>query len=127
MNAELPSEKSMINDDIVEVVDSGISENDKTLEFDETLNNAIIRPNLDSIRRILGADGTEQARKVVEENTGLIPKFYKVRSGFRIFQKLKQILALQTARTNRIWQDRFPLQMQLLRARYYSSLFFPFA
>lgn len=78
MNTELPSEKSMINDDIVEVVDSGISENDKTLEFDETLNNAIIRPNLDSIRRILGADGTEQARKVVEENTGLIPKFYKV-------------------------------------------------
>ncbi|CAG5111287.1 Oidioi.mRNA.OKI2018_I69.chr2.g5608.t1.cds [Oikopleura dioica] len=78
MNAELPSEKSMItNDDIVEVVDSGISESDKTLEFDETLNNAIIRPNLDSIRRILGADGTEQARKVVEENTGLIPKFYK--------------------------------------------------
>jgi len=72
----LPTEKSMMPLEIEEVAETTI-ENDKTLEFDETFNSAIIRPNLDSIRRILGADGTEQARKVVEENTGLIPKFYK--------------------------------------------------
>ena len=39
---------------------------------------AIIKPNLNSIRKILGGDGTDQQRKVVEENTGLIPKYYKV-------------------------------------------------
>lgn len=38
---------------------------------------AIIKPNLNSIRKILGGDGTDQQRKVVEENTGLIPKYYK--------------------------------------------------
>ena len=75
----LPTEKSMMPLEIEEVAETTI-ENDKTLEFDETFNSAIIRPNLDSIRRILGADGTEQARKVVEENTGLIPKFYKVQN-----------------------------------------------
>jgi hypothetical protein len=74
----LPTEKSMMPLEVVDVAETTI-ENDKTLEFDETLNSAIIRPNLDSIRRILGADGSEQARKVVEENTGLIPKFYKVK------------------------------------------------
>lgn len=47
------------------------------LDPDDPLNTAIIKPNLDSIRKILGGDGTDQQRKVVEENTGLIPKYYK--------------------------------------------------
>ena len=38
----------------------------------------LLKPNLNSIRKILGGDGTDQQRKVVEENTGLIPKYYKV-------------------------------------------------
>lgn len=89
-HAVLPTEKSMLPLEIpsVEVEDTPVSENDRTLEFDETLNNAIIRPNLESIRRILGADGSEQARKVVEENTGLIPKFYKVRSQTSLYFSL---------------------------------------
>ena len=46
---------------------------------DDPMTTAIIKPNLDSIRKILGGDGTDQQRKVVEENTGLIPKYYKVK------------------------------------------------
>ena len=45
---------------------------------EDPMTTAIIKPNLDSIRKILGGDGTDQQRKVVEENTGLIPKYYKV-------------------------------------------------
>jgi len=57
------------------------------LDPDDPINTAIIKPNLDSIRKILGGDGTDQQRKVVEENTGLIPKYYKVGDRIRNFVK----------------------------------------
>lgn len=47
------------------------------IDHDDPMQTAIIKPNLDSIRKILGGDGTDQQRKVVEDNTGLIPKYYK--------------------------------------------------
>lgn len=50
------------------------------INHDDPMQTAIIKPNLDSIRKILGGDGTDQQRKVVEDNTGLIPKYYKVRT-----------------------------------------------
>ena len=59
----------------------GILPSSDALAFNEPIpaaDTAIIKPNLNSIRKILGGDGTDQQRKVVEENTGLIPKYYKV-------------------------------------------------
>ena len=53
-------------------------EEDHSVEHAPSTEAAIIKPNLNSIRKILGGDGTDQQRKVVEENTGLIPKYYKV-------------------------------------------------
>lgn len=52
-------------------------EEDHSAEHAPSIEAAIIKPNLSSIRKILGGDGTDQQRKVVEENTGLIPKYYK--------------------------------------------------
>ena len=70
-----------------EIVHSPFLENKSNLNFQTDMlsfkegipsaETAIIKPNLNSIRKILGGDGTDQQRKVVEENTGLIPKYYK--------------------------------------------------
>ena len=66
--------------EMIEIIDSQDHDLKKIKEdLDDPINSAIIKPNLESIRKILGGDGTDQQRKVVEENTGLIPKYYKVR------------------------------------------------
>ena len=74
----------VIDEKIAEITQEqpvGILPSSDALAFNESIpaaDTAIIKPNLNSIRKILGGDGTDQQRKVVEENTGLIPKYYKV-------------------------------------------------
>ena len=63
---------------IINFAPAETKEEDHSVEHAPSTEAAIIKPNLNSIRKILGGDGTDQQRKVVEENTGLIPKYYKV-------------------------------------------------